>query len=278
MKRKISLVDLLLMLCVSSYGGGETDLQKLMRVEQEFRQIDSTIFLVEEIYALSLKDRNPIGNPPEKYQGEISNLNKRLKVWGKRYSAKPLTLGETVSRHIDSLMKYKPDFINETYDDRVSQLYHHTKRIFDFIIGGGNVFDENMVSIYYQFRNELRQIIELEEVKYEQSTAMEKMKYQLSAEIEKMEVELTQQINGTKTEISMLNEKVNSLRFLMSRKLDSLEKTTNNQQRDEMVSQLVTRKKWRYKARKLTKQNLDLIMTDSGNRKAARRNLKKLLR
>ena len=266
--RKIIAFGILWLICASAHG--QTDLEKLSAIEKEFYLIDEAVFLMEEIpvlnltndldkiILLSLEQKNP------NYKNQLKKLHQWLACLENTYAPPRKTFGLIVSAYVDSKIKTIPIFSNLIYDDRIHQLYHHTKRLFENIgRDEGNVFDENLVNIYYQFRNELRQIIETEKMKYE----------------------LTHQISGLKVEISMLCDAINSVKLMMNRKFDSLKKTTDttrkfseDQQRDERVSQLLTRRKWRYAgAIKLSKQKLDSIILGK-DLKVARKDLKRALK
>jgi hypothetical protein len=252
-------------LLVATIASGQSDLEKLYVVNIEFQSIDSCVLLMEEISDLSLRnslmdikdlaDKNPVDKI--RLTNMLSSLNYSIDNLEKK------TFGRIVFTYLNHKESLLPTFSNAAYEVRIHQLYHHAKRLFEYIVGDGKVFDENLLNIYYQFRNELRQFIE----------------------IEKMKQKLTTHITVLQGEISVLCDSVISVRSLMTKQYDSLKliigstkALTEDQQRDERVSQLVTRRKWRYlAATKLSKQQLDGI-TYGKDRKAARKELKKALK
>lgn len=264
-------ISFLFALTLGVAGFGQTDLEKLLEIENGFINIDNAVLLMEEIPSLGLKDSIAsiqgltISNPS--YGAELFKLTSWLKSCHNKNPAGKNKFGHIVSIHVkEKLSNFQP-FPNSYYNKGIIQLYHHAERLFAYVIEvNDKVFDENLVNIYYQFRNLLRQFIETE----------------------KMKDELTKEINDLGMEVSRLNYAIGSLNKLVNEQTELiylLKNTTTttrqlseDQQRDERVSQLVTRRKWRYlAATKISKQQLDGI-TYGKDRKAARKDLKKALK
>jgi hypothetical protein len=245
----------------------QTDLDKLSAINLEFYWIDNSVLLMEEISDLSLKSslkeiEDLAGKNPS-YKIPLTDMRNRLIRINTDNANENMIFGKIVSTYLNHEKLRLPTFSNSGYTDCIHQLYHHTQRLFEYRVGDGKVFDENLVSIFYHFRNQFRQFIENEKMKHE----------------------LKQQIAVLQTEISVICDSIISVKILAKKNHDSLktisgstQKLTEDQQRDERVSQLVTRRKWRYlAATKLSKQQLDGI-TYGKDRKAARKELKKAVK
>ncbi len=245
----------------------QSDLEKLEAIEKDYANIDNAVFLIEEISTLGLKDglkqiQDCIQN--EKLAPFKDRLIK-LAAWMEAHTTQSMiskSISSITSIYIKNKIDHYNSFTNGYYTLQIQQLYHHTRRLFEMVVGNEKVFDENSLSIYYQFRNELRQMIENELTKRE----------------------LTQQISTLQGEVRALQTSMNILKTTVDKnhselksKSNTIHQLTDDQQRDERVGQLFRSRKWRYSAIRFTKHQIDSI-TLGKTRKLARKDLKKALK
>jgi len=238
------------------------ELKILKEIEEDFRVIDSAVWLVEKYDPITLNSSltKKLSYRSTSFKKIMANLGlDTLKC------TKSDTLKEFIKCYTISLTKAADgQRIDNSHKDNLKSLYHHTLKLFnnDFI-NGGKDFDENLLAIYHQHRLRFHQMVENEKMKHE----------------------LKQQIAVLQNEISVLCDSVISFKISMTKNhkslktiSDSTQRLTEDQQRDERASQLVTRRKWRYLAStKLSKQDLDAI-TAGKNRRVARKELKSVLK
>jgi hypothetical protein len=239
-----------------------SELKILKKIEKDFRVIDYAVWLVEKYDPITLKssltDKLPF--VLTSFKKSMSSFDLDTLKCTSDNSLKEFVKCYTISL-IDATDGHR---IDNFHKDNLKSLYHHTLKLFNNdLINGGKDFDENLLSIYHQHRLRFHQMVENE----------------------KMRHELTQQITLLSSELDVLCDSVILLKSLMRKQYDLLKLTTGStkvltedQQRDEKVSQLFSRRKWRYLAStKLTKQDLDAI-TEGKDRRVARRELKSVLK
>ncbi|MBL7854715.1 MAG: hypothetical protein JNL17_09955 [Cyclobacteriaceae bacterium] len=246
--------------------------QTLDRHNQKFAWIDSAVFLMENIAALSIRDDSDklIGYKKShlKYSNTIQWLiSNQIKSCGFKSLAQLAFC--IVTQLEDELSK---DFaLKPEHRIALASLYAHTKRLFEHEMYGGTVFDETIHIQYYQHRLRILQLLDQERFEQRVNQRLTHLEECLA----NLETRLTAQI---KNGLSDLDKSLKGEFSYLNSTMNQTKTFTQNQQRDQMVTQITSRKKWQRKARAVEGSTIERILTSGKSRYKMKQELKRSIR
>lgn len=151
-------------MCLVSFNIYSQTLKEMTEMDKRFAPIDKAVLLIEKYNSVALT--NSVSMPLPIEGRSFCDIVIGLTGGKMEHCKSTKTINQFVFTYIDTLQKSIPSIINGAWNLHLQNLYHHTKKLFNQTnINKGNDFDENLLSIYHQYRINTQTYLDVESLR-----------------------------------------------------------------------------------------------------------------